>query len=121
MTVFQAVFTVLFALQAALALRRFGHGHHPGSLVFATLWLAAIVVVLNPSLSTAVAARMGIGRGVDLVTYAVLSLFFWAHYQQYLRYRRLEHQITALVRTLALATAESPATRDDAASRPPRG
>lgn len=121
MSLFQATFAVLFALQAGFALRRFGRGHHPGSLLFATVWTAAIVVVLNPSLSTTVAARMGIGRGVDLVTYALLSLFLWAHYQHYLRYRRLEQQVTALVRTLALATAEAPATVNEGAARPPRG
>lgn len=114
MTLFQATFTVLFALQAGFALRRFGRGHHPASLFFAAAWLVAIVVVLNPALSTMAAARVGIGRGVDLVTYALLSLFLWAHYQHFLRHRRLEQQVTALVRALALATAEPPLTSDTA-------
>lgn len=122
MSLFQITFAILFAVQAGFAVRRFLRAHHPVSLLFAALWLAAIVVVLNPALSTTVAARVGIGRGVDLVTYALLSLFVWAHYQHYLRHRRLEQQITALVRALALATAERPATADDgAAGRPSHG
>ncbi|MGE0812092.1 MAG: DUF2304 domain-containing protein [Vicinamibacterales bacterium] len=108
MTVFQIVFTIVFALQAAVALGRFARAHHVASLVFAALWIAAIVVVVNPELSTRAARMMGIGRGVDLVIYALLSLFLWAHYQQYLRYKRLENQVTRLVREMAIAAAVRP-------------
>jgi small membrane protein len=116
-SVFQIAFTLFFVLQAAIALRRFARGHHVGSLAFAAMWLAAIVVVLNPGWSTEVARLVGIGRGVDLVTYALLSLFLWAHYQQYLRYKRLENQVTALVREIAIANVSRPAPV--AALRPP--
>ncbi|MEZ5293969.1 MAG: DUF2304 domain-containing protein [Vicinamibacterales bacterium] len=108
MTVFQIVFTTVFALQALVALRRFARAHHIASLVFAALWIAAVVVVVDPELSTRAARLVGIGRGVDLVIYALLSLFLWAHYQQYLRYKRLEHQVTRLVREMAIAAAVRP-------------
>lgn len=108
MSTFQIVFVVLAGAQALLALRRVLRGHHAASLAFALAWIAAIVVVLNPEISTEVARRVGIGRGVDLVTYALLSLFLWAHYQQYLRYKRLENQVTMLVREIAIADAARP-------------
>jgi hypothetical protein len=111
MSTFQIVFVTVFAVQAIVAFRRFARGHQLAPLLFALAWLAAIVVVVRPELSTEAARRVGIGRGVDLVTYALLSLFLWAHYQQYLRYKRLENQMTALVREMAIA----------AAARPPAG
>lgn len=118
MSTFQIVFVVLAGVQALLALRRVLRGHHAASLVFALAWIAAIVVVLRPEISTEVARRVGIGRGVDLVTYALLSLFLWAHYQHYLRYKRLENQLTVLVRELAILNAARPGP---AAAPGPRG
>lgn len=108
MSTFQIVFVVLAGAQAVLAIGRVVRGHHAASVAFALAWIAAIVVVLRPELSTEVARRVGIGRGVDLVTYALLSLFLWAHYQQYLRYKRLENQVTMLVREIAVAAASRP-------------
>lgn len=116
MSTFQIVFVVLAGAQALLALRRVLRGHHLASLVFALSWIAAIVVVLRPEISTEVARRVGIGRGVDLVTYALLSVFLWAHYQQYLRYKRLENQVTTLVREIAISAAARP---HDPAPAPP--
>lgn len=108
MSTFQIVFVALASVQALLAVRRAVRGHYAAPVAFAAAWIAAIVVVLRPELSTEVARRVGIGRGVDLVTYALLSLFLWAHYQQYLRYKRLENQVTLLVREMAIADAARP-------------
>lgn len=118
MNAFQIAFTVIFALQALVAVRRFLGTHHLASLVFAVVWLVAIVLVNAPELTTDAARLLGIGRGVDLVTYALLSLFLWAHYQHYLRYKRLENQLTVLVRELAILNAARPGP---AAAPGPRG
>jgi small membrane protein len=110
MSAFQVAFIVVAAVQVVGALRRFARGHHAGSILYAAMWMVAVVVVQRPELSTHLARMFGIGRGVDLVTYALLSLFLWAHYQQYLRYRRLDQHITVLVREVAMATAVRPET-----------
>jgi hypothetical protein len=121
MSAFQIAFTVVAAVQAVLALRRFAHAHHAHTapLVFAVVWIAAIAVVLNPEWSNHAARLVGIGRGVDLVTYALLSLFVWAHYQQYLRYKRLENHLTTLVREMTIASAVRPGPRSDEPSPRP--
>jgi hypothetical protein len=118
MNAFQIAFSVIFAVQALVAVRRFLGTHHLASLVFAGAWLLAIVLVNRPELSTDAARLLGIGRGVDLVTYALLSLFLWAHYQHYLRYKRLENQLTVLVRELAILNAARPSAGGVAASGP---
>jgi hypothetical protein len=113
MSAFQIAFTAAAALQAVLALRRFARAHNATPLVFAITWIAAIVVVLNPEWSNVAARLVGIGRGVDLVTYGLLSLFVWAHYQQYLRYKRLENHLTMVVREMTIASAVRPEPRTD--------
>ena len=68
-------------------------------------------MIANPGLSTRIAQSVGIGRGVDFVTYSLLIAFLWAHYQHYLRYKRVENEVTLLVRELAIVQAARPAAR----------
>jgi hypothetical protein len=74
-------------------------------LVFAILVVAALAV-LFPDATTIVAGWVGVGRGVDLVGYLVqvTLLFISLHY--YTKFVDLQHQITALVREIALLRAE---------------
>jgi hypothetical protein len=113
MNTFQVVFIALCAVQAAFALRRFIRSRHLTSLAFLGAWLAAIALIANPGVSTLIAQRFGIGRGVDFVTYCLLIVFLWGHYQHYLRYKRVENEVTMLVRELAIAQAARPDTDGD--------
>ena len=64
------------------------------------------VLVLFPDLTTVVANAVGVGRGVDLVTYLVeiTVLFVMVHY--YTKFVEQQQQITRLVREVALLRAE---------------
>jgi hypothetical protein len=115
MTIFQIVFITFCVIQAALALRRFLRTRQITSFVFLGAWSLAIVLIADPGLSQRMAQSVGIGRGVDFVTYSLLIAFLWAHYQHYLRYRRVENEVTLLVRELAIAQA----TRSGGAPRQP--
>ncbi|HYE87264.1 MAG TPA: DUF2304 domain-containing protein [Vicinamibacterales bacterium] len=108
MNTFQIVFITFCAVQAGLALRRLLKGRHSTTLAFFVAWLAAIALLANPDASTRIANSVGIGRGVDFVTYFLLITFLWGHYQHYLRYKRVEHEVTMLVRELAIAQASRP-------------
>jgi hypothetical protein len=110
MNTFQIVFIGFCGVQAALALRRFARTRQLTSLAFVAAWTVAIAMIANPGVSTLVAQRVGIGRGVDFVTYCLLIVFLWGHYQHYLRYKRVENEVTALVRELAIAQAARPGT-----------
>jgi hypothetical protein len=108
MNTFQIVFIAFCALQAALALRRFVKTRHMTAAAFLAAWLVAIALIANPGVSTQIAQSVGIGRGVDFVIYSLLIVFLWAHYQHYLRYKRVENEVTQLVRELAIAQASRP-------------
>jgi len=108
MNTFQVVFITFSAVQAALSLRRLLRTRQVTALAFLLAWLLAIALIANPGVSTQVAQSVGIGRGVDFVTYSLLVVFLWAHYQQYLRYKRVENEVTLLVRELAVVQAARP-------------
>jgi hypothetical protein len=103
MNLFQIVFVIFCAVQAAFSLMRFARTRQTTALLFLAAWIVAIGLILYPGISTQVAHTVGIGRGVDFVTYSLLVAFLWAHYQQYLRYKRVENEVTLLVRELAIA------------------
>lgn len=117
---FQLVFLAVGGLQALVALGRFLRSRHAGSLVFAVIWIVAAGIVLRPDVSTSIARAVGIGRGVDFITYTLLTVFLWAHYQHYLRYKRLENHVTTLVRELAIASAARPASLPPSDASAPR-
>ena len=108
MNTFQIVFITFCAVQAGLALRRVLKTRQLTAIAFLGAWVAAIALIANPGVSTLIANRVGIGRGVDFVTYFLLVTFLWAHYQHYLRYKRVENEVTLLVRELAIAQASRP-------------
>ena len=108
MNAFQVVFITFCAVQAALSLRRLLATRQVTALAFLLAWSLAIALIANPGVSTRVAQSVGIGRGVDFVTYSLLVVFLWAHYQQYLRYKRVENDLTLLVRELAVVQAARP-------------
>ena len=108
MNTFQIIVIVFCAVQAALSLRRLAKTRARAAAVFSGAWLLAIALLVNPGVSTLVAQRFGIGRGVDFITYTLLIAFLWAHYQHYLRYTRVENEVTFLVRELAIAQAVRP-------------
>lgn len=119
MNIFQLVFITFCAVQAVLALRRFIRTRQVTALLFMAAWTLATALLMYPNASTRIANSVGIGRGVDFITYSLLVVFLWAHYQQYLRYKRVENEVTLLVRELAVANASRPGgsgNRETAAS-----
>ncbi|HRB99051.1 MAG: DUF2304 domain-containing protein [Dermatophilaceae bacterium] len=82
-----------------VALRRIG------MLAFAAL---AIASILFPETWTRVAKLVGVGRGTDMVLYALVVAFLSTTVTTYLRFREMEVRYTALARRMALAEAEPP-------------
>ena len=75
---------------------------HTDRFVYLALALIGILFVLAPDLSTDIAHTLGIGRGVDLVIYTFIltGLFYSVTITSELK--RLNRQMTALVRQIAL-------------------
>lgn len=100
--------TVLIALrlmagtgQRTQAIRRLG------LLAFAGL---AVLSILFPSLWTRLAQLVGIGRGTDLILYALVVAFFGFVATTFRRQREADQRYTRLARRLALDEAPPPPT-----------
>ncbi len=75
----------------------------PTEFVFwGLLFTTAVVGVVLPGETTRLAAVLGIGRGVDLVVYASIATLFYLVFRIYVMMEDLRHDITLLVRKIAL-------------------
>ena len=110
---FQLIAVPLCVLLAGRSLYRFFRGdrHRWGALVGMVLWSLATVAILMPELTTIAAVKLGIGRGTDLLVYLSAIGFLLAFFYFYQKCRRLESDLTQVVRNLAI---------DDAQQRWPR-
>lgn len=86
-------------------------------LVRVAVWLGAAVAIVVPGLVQAAAELLGIGRGADVVLYVSVLAFVWAAFYLYARCLRLEREITALTRHLAIRDAVRGTTSKEFASR----
>ncbi|MEB7449070.1 DUF2304 domain-containing protein [Arthrobacter koreensis] len=79
-------------------------------LIFAA---AAVFSIFFPEILSAVASFLGIGRGTDLVLYALIICFFVYMATTYQRFRSMEISITKLSRRLALDESILPSAHAD--------
>jgi hypothetical protein len=74
-----------------------------GEFLFWSLSFAgAVVVVVLPGETTKLAQLLGVGRGVDLIVYASIVTLFYICFRTYIQLENMRHEITELVRKLAL-------------------
>jgi len=110
MTNFQiAAFVLLgFALAVTIALSL--RHRIPGrtGLAWSLLWCAAIGAIAWPNSTVIVAHALGIARGADLVFYLAILGMFVGFFSVFVRMRRLESEITRIVRELALRAPGEP-------------
>lgn len=74
-----------------------------GLLLFASF---AVVSILIPDVWNRIAHVVGVGRGTDMVLYALVVAFLSFTVTTYLRFRDLETRYTRMARRLALDEAE---------------
>lgn len=79
--------------------------------------LAAILSVLFPQWLTWVASLIGVGRGTDLLLYALVLMFLVFVYTQYRRNNALQRQLTLLARKIALVEAQQVESTEESAGR----
>jgi hypothetical protein len=70
------------------------------------LWIAAAVAIAKPELTATVARLLGIGRGTDLVLYFAILFMIFGFFAVYVRLRRIESDLTKIVRELAIRSAD---------------
>jgi hypothetical protein len=81
-----------------------------GLVVFAVF---AAVSILFPSVWNQIARIVGVGRGTDMVLYALVVAFLSFTVTTYLRFRDLEMSYTRLARRIALTEALDPTSQDN--------
>jgi hypothetical protein len=69
------------------------------------LWIAAAVAIAKPELTATIARALGIGRGTDLVLYFAILFMIFGFFAVYVRLRRMENNLTKVVRELAIRSA----------------
>lgn len=75
--------------------------------------IAAIYAILRPDDTTVVANWLGVDRGADLLSYALMIAFVFTTLSTYLRFKELELRYARLARAVALLSAQAP--KDDGA------
>ncbi|MFJ2502430.1 DUF2304 domain-containing protein [Microbacterium sp. NPDC087592] len=92
-----------------VVMRRTGADSHLAirRLLMMLFIVAAILSVLFPQWLTWVASLIGVGRGTDLLLYALVVMFLTFVYTQYRRNLALQRQLTLLARRIALLDAEN--------------
>jgi hypothetical protein len=76
-------------------------------LAFFAFALLNVYAVLRPDDVTRVAKFVGVGRGTDLLLYALIVTFVFSTLAMYMRLREDEQRVTQLARAVALRDAEA--------------
>lgn len=69
------------------------------------VWLAAGVAIAWPDITTKIAHLLGIRRGADLVFYCAVVVMLVGFLMVYVRFRRMQRELTLIVRHLAIRDA----------------
>ena len=73
-------------------------------LLFAMI-AAGVVFALRPGITNIIARELGVGRGADLIFYISILIFWFVSLKLYARIRKLEQQVTSIIRDDAIRNA----------------
>ena len=108
MNLFQGLTLALFLGLALITLSAAMRGARKRVVAFwMSIWLLGAASITWPHATAIVAHRLGIGRGADLLLYVSVLAMVVAFFYVYTRFRRLDRQITLLVRRLAIQNASA--------------
>ncbi len=96
------IFTILLLILYVLRLRTIRNDR----IVILLLFAGGIFLIINPGASTWVANGIGIGRGADLIFYIFILLSIFLFVTLYSEVRRLNRQMTHIVRDISLRNVE---------------
>lgn len=77
-------------------------------LFWLMVFIFALIGVLKPEITSFLANKLGIGRGTDAVIYASILLLFYLIFRTNILLENLRHDLTKLVRHLALKDEQKP-------------
>lgn len=126
MTVFQMLSLAVFAALVVLTLSAGVRGQVRKRIVsfWLLVWIAGATTIAWPRSTALLARALGIGRGADLVLYVSAVTMLVGFFYIYTRFRRMDRQMTLLVRRLAIEHPQhpdAPAPASDPAGSPHAG
>ena len=106
-TGFQTIGVVLLGALFVFSLAAvfLGRATRREGLAWALVWFCAALAIIRPELTVRVAKALGIGRGADLVLYCSVVAMMVGFMMMYVRLRRIQRELTLVVRHLALREA----------------
>lgn len=73
-----------------------------GVILWTILWFGVAAFTWWPQLSDQIAKFIGVGRGYDALVFLSILALFYGFFRLYIKVEYIEHEITSLVRALAL-------------------
>jgi hypothetical protein len=118
MNLFQGlVLGFFFVLAAFTIVAAFGGAVRKRIVAFwMAVWVLGATTIIWPHFTAVAAHALGIGRGADLLLYLSVLVMFVAFFYVYTRFRKLDRELTLLVRRLAIqnaGTASPPTAAND--------
>jgi hypothetical protein len=116
MSVFQTIVLTVFGVLALLTFSAGLRGYVRKRIVFFWLliWIFGSVAIVWPRSTMLLARWLGIGRGADLLLYVSVLATLVGFFYIYTRFRRMDRQMTLLVRRLAIDNALPPSAAVEA-------
>lgn len=121
MNAFQYLMLTLILALAIVTLRSATRGLIRKRIVVFWLfvWGSSGLALVWPESTAIVARALGIGRGTDLVLYVSVIVMLTGFFYVYSRFRRMDRQMTELVRKLAIDRALPPGPQEPPVTTPP--
>lgn len=94
------------ALFGATERFRKGGVSRAGFCFWLVLWISAAALVWLPQATNRIAGFLGVGRGADAMFYVAIIVLLYAIFRLYGRLEHLEHQLSELVKKIALRDLE---------------
>lgn len=110
-----AVLAILFVGTLLAARKWIGRR---GAAFWCLVWVAAAVAVVWPDLTTQIARKLGVARGLNLLVYTSVVVMLVGFMMIYARLRKLRRDMTLLVRELAIRDAETGSSEAGVQARP---
>lgn len=100
----QLLVTIVSGFVILKTVSKFRAKEIPFSLCFlwSLFWILGIVIVWQPSIADAIANILQVGRGADAVLYLSLVAIFYLLFKIFVRFEKIDKDITALVREIAI-------------------
>lgn len=100
------VAVLLFIMARLIALRHKSQTQAWKKMGLLLLTIAAIICILFPSITNWLARLVGVGRGADLLLYALTMAFIFTQLNAYIKAKDQTRQTVLLVRRLAILEAQ---------------